>query len=381
MKKRCAILLALCLILPTLTGCSLSRQPEHQAYAISMALDVADDGNILLAVQVPSIGAPKLPGSEATSSTSTTSDYAFYAASGGTYSEALDLLQNTIPRTLKLAQLRSLVFGERLARSPAFGQVVDQIIMSYYTYGSAVVVICLGDALDFLEKQQPSIGSSLSAKFEHYLQTGYIPLMTLYGLYAANHSIYADPVIAVAANAPIDTLAGSDAIGETMGDTIAGKIPRKSNTENQYMGAALIRDGQVVEVLNGRQYRILQMLSSNLRSLAYIVKDSSAQIEVVRGPSFHVALRPDSAEISLDMAIDCKPLLEAPDLKLLAQTLEADIREVISLCQAAGVEPLSLGEMAARHFATIDDYERYNLREKFAASDVGVTIDVKLKRE
>ena len=54
MRKASLMLLALLPVL-LLSGCSASRQVEHQAYVIAMGVDSLPDGRIELSVQIPRI--------------------------------------------------------------------------------------------------------------------------------------------------------------------------------------------------------------------------------------------------------------------------------------------------------------------------------------
>ena len=83
MKKALAatFLLLLCL---GLGGCGLTQQPEHQAYVITLGIDRAQNGQVEVWVQVPSIGG----GGSSEDSGSGGSKYEMFSAQGTDLSDA-----------------------------------------------------------------------------------------------------------------------------------------------------------------------------------------------------------------------------------------------------------------------------------------------------
>ncbi len=385
MKKLLLLLLIVpvCLVLP---GCSQTRQPEHQAFAISLSADLLDDGQMLIAVQVPTFGGEASPsdkgggGEGGEGGSSPQSNYAIYSATGASFPEALDLLQSTIPNTLKLTQLKSIVFNDKLARSEQFGRVVEQMVMTYQIFGAASAIMCLGSAREFIENQHPVIGvrlsTSIASALEHYFLGGYTTLTSLYGLNASNKSIYSDPVITVAAVGESDEAEQIKIEPNLMGNAIAGKLPREGSNPNQYMGCALVLGGRVIDILDGRLCQWMEMLNADVKSVNYMCDGISVQLSVLSRPKFDIRLKPDGIDVSLNVKLLAVPLIEAPDEHVLREKIKGEILDLIDRCQAAGVEPFNLAELAAINFLTVQDFQNYHFRDKFCASDVAVTVDI-----
>ena len=414
MKK--AILL-LCLLLIGLTsgGCALTQQPEHQAYAVCMGIDRAKDGGLELWVQVPTIGGS----SSDEGGSSDASKYELFSAAGENIPIALDLLRSTMPSRLQLSLIKSIIVAEEVARTESFRDIVDQLTMTYRIYGSAAVIITRGTAKQFLEAQKPSIGIRLStsvmAALEQYHSSGYVPLNTLYGLFCADHSIYSDPVLTLAATGPGGEENGgergsggeegqdgqsqggssdgqpgglsgegqppsppSEGTGpmSDQGDSYPGNLPRTGPNKNQYMGCALMRDGQMVGMLDGESSRWLSILRQDVTSISYQVQGRSIQLSLNGRPKIVMDMKPEGMSVNVELAFNSYELIKQPDSDAIEAQVTKDIQEMFTQCQQAGVEPLNLAELAAIHFSTAQSFTDYRFRDKFCQAPVTIKVKV-----
>ena len=61
----------------------------------------------------------------------------------------------------------------------------------------------------------------------------------------------------------------------------------------------------------------------------------------------------------------------------LAQTkLQNDMSALIDKCQQLGVEPFGFGAVAVRQLLTFADWNQYDWRERFAAADVQIQVEL-----
>lgn len=408
MKKALAatLLLLLCL---GLGGCGLTQQPEHQAYVITLGIDRAQNGQVEVWVQVPSIGG----GGSSEDSGSGGSKYEMFSAQGADLSDALDLLAATLPSRLQLTLTKSVVVAEAVARSQDFKHILDDLVLSYHIYDSAAVIVTRGTARDFLAAQKPSIGIRLStsvmAALEQFRQSGYIPYNTLYDLFSANHSIYSDPVLILADTGPEDTQGqdgqgqapasageppsldgqtarngggtGEDGPVSTAEDAYPGTLPRTGPNLNQYMGCALMRDGQMVGTLDGVSSRWLCVLRGEVDSVSYLAQGQALELRAQGAPQAHLELGEQSLEIQIELALRAYPPRRNIDLEQVRRRVTQDITRLFAQCQQAGVEPLNLAQRAALGFPTVDSFTAYAFREKFCQAAVDVSVTVELGQE
>lgn len=408
MKKALAatFLLLLCL---GLGGCGLTQQPEHQAYVITLGIDRAQNGQVEVWVQVPSIGG----GGSSEDSGSGGSKYEMFSAQGADLSDALDLLAATLPSRLQLTLTKSVVVAEAVARSQDFKHILDDLVLSYHIYDSAAVIVTRGTARDFLAAQKPSIGIRLStsvmAALEQFRQSGYIPYNTLYDLFSANHSIYSDPVLILADTGPEDTQGqdgqgqapasageppsldgqtarngggtGEDGPVSTAQDAYPGTLPRTGPNLNQYMGCALMRDGQMVGTLDGVSSRWLCVLRGEVDSVSYLAQCQALELRAQGAPQAHLELGEQSLEIQIELALRAYPPRRNIDLEQVRRRVTQDITRLFAQCQQAGVEPLNLAQRAALGFPTVDSFTAYAFREKFCQAAVDVSVTVELGQE
>jgi len=119
MKNRAALLIILAILIIPLTGCWNRRELNDLSIALAMGIDKSDDG-VLLTVQIinPSEIAAQVP----TTRTAVTS----YSITGSTVFEALRKLTKESPRKIYLSHVRTIVFGEELAKE-GIAKVLDFI--------------------------------------------------------------------------------------------------------------------------------------------------------------------------------------------------------------------------------------------------------------
>ena len=371
--KRLILIVMLLMILTT--GCAYSMQPEHQAYAISLSVDRHENGQLTLGIQVPRIGGSPAVDEESPTGTPASS-YAVFSATTPSFTECLDLLRATVPYSVRLSQLRSIVFGESLAREASFAQLVKEIAMTNYLNTSAIAIVCRANALNFLNEQHPAIGvrlsSSVVAELEHYHKNGYVPYTRLFDLFSSNNSIYSDSVLTLAATEnPAKT---TPLPAKSMGEALPGALPRTGDNKNQYMGCAMMRNGQMVGELDGKLTQYLEILLHETGGLSYVSGGRGLSLSVKGRPHFSLNLRPDAIDITLTLDMTATPLTDLPDLTILQRQIEEDLRTLITICQAHGVEPFKLSEYAAKHFLTVPEFIAYDFRDKFLHADVKINL-------
>lgn len=368
-----ALMLPLCM---ALGGCSTTLQPENQNYGLSMSIDRTDEGLIELGLLVPS-GKESDGGGE--DEPQGKDNYQRFFTLGASYTDALDIMQASTPRTLNLTQLKSIVISQRLASEPAFKGLVESLTLTNHLYGSTYVIICLTSAKDFLNAEKPQAGkrlvSELYTSLKHYEQQGYLPLCRLSDLYYGINSIYGDPVVSL--GAPVDT--SQDVLtlpSGDLGDALPGALPRLGLEQNELMGGALIRDGQMIGVLDGAECRWLQVLNGRLSGFNYVCQGLTLRLECKSRPRVSVDLSKNPIVIDISLQMIPAPLREMPDAEVLKQQLKTELMDLLAHCQSLSVDPFDFAEIAAAQFLTVEDFVRYGWREHWRDAEIRLSVEV-----
>ena len=358
-----------------LGGCA-QMNIEAQAYAVSMGIDPAEGGSIRVSVQVPSLN--QSGGSESESGGGGSKGYTLSSAEGRSLSEALNILQASIPREMNLSGVKSIVVSEELARSERFREVLYEMAMAYRVYGAAELIICRGEAEAFIRDQQPVIGlrlsESIAVELKHCRENGYIPSAKAADVYYLTESIYGDPVAVLAA--------GNE--GENQlppgqnGDMYAGEVPRSGDNKNVYFGAALFRDGRMAGLLTGAQTQLLNMLLGELQYFGWIVDGKPVNLNISGRPKVKMQLEKETPVIHVEMTVNALPSERGVDEERLERDLESRLGELTAFCQELGVDPFRYAEKAASHFLTLQEWREYDWKARFSRAQIRYEVEIRM---
>lgn len=345
-----------------LGGCSAARQVEGQAYAVTMAVDAAETGEMTVSVQVPSLG-----GAAKADGESDDGGYVISSATGANFEAALSLLNETIPRMLNLSQIKSLIIAEELARRDDFGMFLREIKQYHLLYGEAGLIICQGSARDMLEQQKALIGVRLSDSvviaLEQYSLLGTIPRVTLATALYASESVYEDPIAVLAAVSGAET--GAD---------YAGSLDRTGDNREEYYGGALLKDGHMVGRLSGGEMQLMNLLRGADQPMAMIVDGVAMNLERQGPPAVSVDLRGGVPVIDVKLCV-LASMTDAPfNPDEIASALATRYDALTAHCQSLGVDPFGYARTAAAQFLTIPDWQAYDWHERFKNARVAYAI-------
>ena len=323
--RKMALISSVLLIALSLSGCA-HMNIESQAYAVSMGIDPSQNGGIRVSVQVPSLN--QSGGSESGEESGGSKSYTLSAAVGRSLSEALNMLQASIPREMNLSGIKSIVVSQELAESERFREVLHEMAMAYRVYGVAEMVVCRGAAEEFIKEQQPVIGlrlsESIAVELAHCRENGYIPSAKAADVYYLTESIYGDPVAVLAADNE-----GENQLppGEN-GDMYAGQVPRSGENKNVYFGAALFRNGRMTGLLTGAQTQLLNMLLGDLEYFGWIVDDQPVNLNISGRPEVEMKLSGDKPSIHVRLHVNVLPSEKGADAEAIRKDITSRLNEL-----------------------------------------------------
>lgn len=369
------ILATLLLAVLALGGCT-QMNIEAQAYAVSMGIDWVDNERIRVSMQTPSLnqsGSSESGGESGGDSKS----YTLSSADGRSLSEALNMLQASIPREMNLSGIKSIVVSQELAESERFREVLHEMAMAYRVYGAAELIVCKGEAQAFIESQHPVIGlrlsESISVELAHCRENGYIPSARAADVYYLTESFYGDPVAVLAAK---DEKNGELPTSQN-GDVYAGEVVRTGDNKNMYFGAALFRDGRMTGMLTGAQTQLLNMILGDLEYFGWIIDGKPVNLNISGRPTVQLNLDGEAPIIDVELTVNVFPSEKGVDMEKLRTDISDRLQEMTAYCQARGVDPFRYAERAAAHFQTVQQWLDYDWNERFLQAQV--RYDVKLQ--
>lgn len=374
MIRRMTLFLS-CLALLALSGCS-AQDIETQAYAVSLGVDLLEDGGICVSVQVPALnqGGGSESGGESGGSGGGTG-YTFASANGRTLIEALDMLHATLPRALNLTGVKCIVVSEELARSDRFAEVLHEMALSYRVYGAAELVVSRSKAQEVIRSQQPVIGQrlseSMSVALKHYQETGTIPSARVSDVYYLSRSVYGDPTAILAALKDED---GAQQDGKT---ALAGEIGRSGGGKIEYFGTALFRAGKMIGMLDGKETQLMTFLRGELESFSRTTESGPVRLIPAGKPKITVCTAGDAPIIEAHICMEMLDPTGKAETAEIERKLTEEFSALTEKCMKMGTDPFGFAEKAAAQFTTMQEWMEYNWRQRIEAAEVRCRTEVR----
>ena len=357
MKRLLALLLVI--MTPLLWKRTLSQDPENQAYVIAMGVDETDVG-FRLTVRVPNVGQA---GAQSSDTQEGSDAYLRFYADGDTYAGALYALQCVVPREINLSHLKLLAVSQSLAGTEGFHSLVNQIAETHHLYTAAKLVVCEGRAEDYIDAQSISIGTRLSvdlqARLEHYALRGMAPRESLADLYFAFNAPYGDAVAIWVANMPLN---GSD------------ETPQSAQSPPP--GTALFREARLAMVLDERDTFYFGLMSGSVATFERDCGGRIAAFTLRRPPRRRVRIDGNDVRVQLSLSYSTVDPIETRALDALREELRLSMQSLFERCQAEKLDPFGFSELAAWHFPTLNAFQAFDWRERYAAACVELSINI-----
>lgn len=385
-----------------------STEIDEQVFAINVGIDRLDNGLMRLTVQMPSGeqgGSGETPGGGSgqsgdtgTGSTgqqgedaaqmeaarkiqqaSQQTGYLIATADGVNYPDALNMMTATLPRLLNMSQVKQVVLSERFASEPdAFGELMERLVYDNEFYNAAQLVICEGEAEEFLREQRLILGARLSkaqdaADYAHLL-VGLVPSAHISSVFFGMNSGYGDGIAALCATNLFTSDAGADP--DASGAIYAGQAARTGPNLNEYIGSALFDDHGMVGKLTGYETQMAHILAGTLNSMLLMQDGDTAQITQRSQPCVNIDLSGAVPRIDVRIELYIKLHQQGMSLAEARTKLQTDMDALVAKCQQLGVEPFGFGAVAVRQFLTFADWYGYDWRARFAEADVRVDVQL-----
>ena len=400
MKSRLLIVM-LCFAL--LCGCWDKHELEDHILVVMMGLDKAqEEGALLVTVAFPLTQTDS--GGEGDSA-----DYAIVSAKAPTVAQAITLLGVKLAGPVSLFSAKTLVISEELAKDDMLGHVFSSGSYGQMRNNTSVVVVN-STAAEFIaaRMEKPAIDplrqEDLLLEQANY-NAHYRP-MQLLDLMVNIRSGSSDAAAMYGGVTPKEEESGDSAQDEqTSGGDIPeqvrrgylpGQVPIKSDNRAQICGLAVFRADRMAGALDSEQAQTFAMMTkSPARKILALPDPLSGHDDIIvsiaptrRGrirayfagdtPTFDI-------EVNLRASVEHIRSGAGYPQDFLAQYIEQactqNMQELLHALQKEyGADLLGLGDKLARNFLTVQEWEAYNWRERYADAESNIHVNIRMER-
>ncbi|MDF2873584.1 MAG: germination protein Ger(x)C family [Sporomusa sp.] len=400
MRFAVMILLITCILT---TGCSNNgaRETDEIAWVISIGIDRADDGDLLVTYRI-AVPAAQAAGSENGSGGKDTSTLITIKAP--TLAEARNLLNASMSRGVNLSQVTAIVIGEDLARH-GIEDLIGPLLRFREFRGTIFIIVCTGKALDIFEANKPPLESLVSRwihnSMRNYDETSYFISFNLQEFYTRLKSNSGAPL---AVGYGLNPLSGQDQAADIQpgGKTktyLPGDVPRQGSNATEFMGTAVFKEDKMVGFLDTGETRALSILLNTFSYGFLSVPDPLATKHLVtmsirngRAPKIDIDISGEEPVINVDVllegeisglptgiAYESKEYLNLLETQV-SNTLQQQIVDMLARTQAWGTDVVDFGYFIRPKFMTIDEIKSYNWDRRFSQATFTVKVSTELRR-
>lgn len=394
---RCLICLFLIPLL--LTGCYDGHEIGEFSYISVIGIEKGENERFKFTFQIPllAMGEKEKKGEEEKSAKSVTIE-------APSLVNAIKIANTDISKRLNFMHLNAIIISEDLAQSGKLGEYIAPIIRYREIRRNTIVIVCKGEAKEFVEMTEPYSGELISQTIEDIMrkseETGYFPRVTLNDFYDGLKAPYHALIVTYSAVSPgakeeeegsksegsnqkeqggddastegkkeedekgekpkdEGAGAGEKELNDNNGDYYAGEIPRSGGEKIEYFGSALFDGDKMVAKLTGFETQMVLIARGDLKTATFSIDDP---VEPDKAVSLEVN-EFDNPEIEIDHAD-----LNKPKIKLKIK-LEGSIISIPSGINYESVENKELLEKALENFL-VNGIERSFKKCKEAKADV-----------
>ncbi|MFP7493245.1 Ger(x)C family spore germination protein [Terribacillus saccharophilus] len=382
MKKILLILLLLHAAV-LLTGCYDRKELEEQAYVISIGVDKTEKENIFrftFEIANPEVG------SSATTASTPEPPQEIVSVLGTDFLSATSAANASVAKEITLDQARVVIVSQKLARSKQFIHLMQSAPSTVDLKLNAQLVISKENAEEFIRKNKPRLESRPHKYFQYMLdrakETGVIPdapLVRYFQITEGDADLFIAP-FATTRRDPNDEYGAED-------NYEAGEVPLKGGNRTQFMGSAVFKEGQMIDILTGEENRYSLMLDTTLPQQDIIATytdplqpefDVSARVQIDK-VRVKIDYQPKSRTnidvyVNTHMNIFAIPSTEsyvtqAKKRKILHDSIQKQLEErteklVKKTQEQYKLEPFYWSLHIRKKFLTIKDYEKADWSNK-----------------
>jgi spore germination protein KC len=179
----------------------------------------------------------------------------------------------------------------------------------------------------------------------------------------------------------------------------AGQLPTVGGNNVELFGCALFDGDKMVEALDGYETRLMLMITGEFVNGSFTVPDPkikdlliSIKLKTEGKPDIDVDLKGNNPRIFVRLKLEGEILgmqgelnYEGKELKpVLEQSIVSQLKEdfdtLFKKCKSIREDVFGFGGIAARQFATVDQWEQYNWFKHFENAEINTEVELTIKR-
>lgn len=407
MRRFIAVLLLTVDLLVFLTSCKDAIEVDELVYAASIGIDRGVSDYWRLSVKYPLMRHPGEQEQTGSGSKGEGNEYEVVTMDAPSFYTGVDMIDSNISRHLNFQHIKFIVISEEVARSGQLIRYLAPIVRFREIRRTAFMLICKGPAKEFMEKNKPPLGSSLTKDMSDWVtqmeHTGFYTNTTLKDFYNKLKSPYQQPVAILAGVNPgknfIENGPKAKMSSNLKPKYEAGQLPIMGGSETELFGCALFDGDRMTESLDGYETRLMLLATGDFVSGSFTIPDPkkeemlvSLRLESERRPDVKVDLKGEHPKIYIRLKLQGDLVgmqsgvnYEKEDLKsLLEQSataqLKGDLDALFNKCRAIREDIFGFGGVAARQFATVEEWEAYGWFRRFENAEIHTEVDLALRR-
>ncbi|MTV48538.1 Ger(x)C family spore germination protein [Heliobacillus mobilis] len=407
-------LISLLLILVT-SGCSSGRELERTAFVLTMGIDKGVNGNLDLIFRV---AIPRSMDIRAGGETSTLQETTkIITVNARSISEGISLASTNVERKLDFRHLRTVLFGEELARDELLYHQLDALERNPEFRRTTYLLLTEGPAREVFLSTRPVLERSVARYIDGIMQNmreqGFGTPVTLHEFVTAMETYHLDPVLPMVKNNPMVQSEKVDSKVKPMPEVKykrreAGKtepggkttesLPRSGGNPSEFIGLGIFHQGKLIDKWSGWETNSYNLLRDTYQRSMWTFDDPSGhfvysmELERARSPEANIDWEGGTPHIAIQLSLDgdlrsvqsLEPYVDSQGIALLenhaATLIEKEVRRLIAKAQEKKIDPFFLSRFVRMHMATIQDLEDLNWRDEFSRAQVDVHVSVKIRR-
>ena len=406
--RRIISLILICGIPLTLfTGCFDAWEVTEMAYVYSIGIEKGVTDKLRMTIQVPSMKGGKGGGeSGGGEGGQKQSDIETITIDCPTFYSGVNMVNSFLSRQLNYMHAKYLVFSESLARE-GIDTYITALVRGRQIRRQMNIIVTKGSASEFLKEHTTAVSSSLSKKQQNMIDqggnTGFFSETTYGDMINVSKASYSQAIAILAAVNDDSRFKDGEGKGDTpfktSGDYYAGELVRKGGSKVEFLGTAVFDGGKMVGELNGDETRTLLMLRGEFERGFFAVEDPkksdttiTLDVRMQKKPNVKVQFQDGEPIIDVKVFLEgdilgiqstvdyegkeLKPLIENEFKRLMKEQIDKTIKK----CQNLNSDVFKFGTVAAMHFLTIEEWEKYDWFEKFKYAQVNTQVNFKIRR-
>lgn len=404
--RRIILLLIICITIIMLTSCYDSNEVDDLLHVNIIGIERGVSDKWRLTIKFPTLKESPGAGS-AGGGGGGQGDYTTLAVDAPSFFTGIDMLNSTVARRLNFMHTEVLVISEDLAKSGMLGEFLAPIIRFRQIRRSMHVFVINDSVMNSIDAAKPVVGTALLKNIQILVNegriTGYFHHSTLQNFYDMMKSTYRQPTAILGAlSNPGNLKQHGEKWGnkfKTGGEYYAGGLPVNDQNVIELFGTAVFDGDKMIGKLTGDETRLMQIASGEFRMGFFTMQDPKEpsliipfDVHQAKKPKIQIKLEGDKPIIHLKVYLEGDLLTvqsgidyEKPELiPVLERAFEKQIKDgldkLMEKCISYKTDIFGFGQVAARQFLTIQEWEKYNWISNFQNAKITTEVKFTVRR-